>query len=160
MPHSLTYGINIGKYKISGQQNLKICKGENSNSISINYSEMERSEPFFSHTVLLIRVSMLQVVANIPFNISTDIVKQLLPMGDIFSEVVLLLQVHIFASVVHLWADYCICLCIMVLFSLIKFLSIGGSILNFVNSLHGLVMFGSYSLSFSDHATTKTGLRG
>lgn len=35
----------------------------------------------------------LQVVANIPFNISTDVVKQLLPMGDIFSEIVLLLQV-------------------------------------------------------------------
>ncbi|XP_050154724.1 ribosomal RNA small subunit methyltransferase, chloroplastic-like isoform X3 [Malus sylvestris] len=34
----------------------------------------------------------LKVVANIPFNISTDVVKQLLPMGDIFSEVVLLLQ--------------------------------------------------------------------
>ncbi|XP_031386053.1 ribosomal RNA small subunit methyltransferase, chloroplastic isoform X2 [Punica granatum] len=33
-----------------------------------------------------------KVVSNIPFNISTDIVKQLLPMGDIFSEVVLLLQ--------------------------------------------------------------------
>lgn len=33
------------------------------------------------------------MVANIPFNISTDVVKQLLPMGDIFSEVVLLLQV-------------------------------------------------------------------
>ncbi|KAI3983853.1 hypothetical protein MKX01_011561, partial [Papaver californicum] len=32
------------------------------------------------------------VVANIPFNISTDAVKELLPMGDIFSEVVLLLQ--------------------------------------------------------------------
>ncbi|KAG2725050.1 hypothetical protein I3843_01G049600 [Carya illinoinensis] len=33
-----------------------------------------------------------KVVSNIPFNISTDIVKLLLPMGDIFSEVVLLLQ--------------------------------------------------------------------
>ncbi|BFG21894.1 hypothetical protein CerSpe_081680 [Prunus speciosa] len=33
-----------------------------------------------------------KVVANIPFNISTDVVKQLLPMGDIFSDVVLLLQ--------------------------------------------------------------------
>ncbi|KAI5647302.1 hypothetical protein M9H77_33307 [Catharanthus roseus] len=33
-----------------------------------------------------------KVVANIPFNISTDVVKQLLPMGDIISEVVLLLQ--------------------------------------------------------------------
>ncbi|ONI22842.1 hypothetical protein PRUPE_2G154300 [Prunus persica] len=33
-----------------------------------------------------------KVVANIPFNISTDVVKRLLPMGDIFSEVVLLLQ--------------------------------------------------------------------
>lgn len=39
--------------------------------------------------------ALLQVVANIPFNISTDVVKQLLPMGDIFSEVVLLLQVGI-----------------------------------------------------------------
>ncbi|KAK4483442.1 hypothetical protein RD792_010629 [Penstemon davidsonii] len=34
----------------------------------------------------------VQVVANIPFNISTEVVKQLLPMGDIFSEVILLLQ--------------------------------------------------------------------
>ncbi|XP_073012486.1 ribosomal RNA small subunit methyltransferase, chloroplastic [Typha latifolia] len=33
-----------------------------------------------------------KVVSNIPFNISTDVVKQLLPMGDIFSDVVLLLQ--------------------------------------------------------------------
>ncbi|KAK7272325.1 hypothetical protein RJT34_28844 [Clitoria ternatea] len=33
------------------------------------------------------------VVANIPFNISTDVIKLLLSMGDIFSEVVLLLQV-------------------------------------------------------------------
>ncbi|XP_025015576.1 ribosomal RNA small subunit methyltransferase, chloroplastic isoform X2 [Ricinus communis] len=33
-----------------------------------------------------------KVVANIPFNISTDVVKQLLPMGDIISEVALLLQ--------------------------------------------------------------------
>ncbi|CAL8122571.1 unnamed protein product [Prunus armeniaca] len=36
-----------------------------------------------------------KVVANIPFNISTNVVKQLLPMGDIFSDVVLLLQVGI-----------------------------------------------------------------
>ncbi|KZV57625.1 hypothetical protein F511_03085 [Dorcoceras hygrometricum] len=34
-----------------------------------------------------------KVVANIPFNISTDVVKKLLPMGDIFSEVILLLQI-------------------------------------------------------------------
>ncbi|XP_068634530.1 ribosomal RNA small subunit methyltransferase, chloroplastic isoform X2 [Aristolochia californica] len=33
-----------------------------------------------------------KVVSNLPFNISTDVVKQLLPMGDIFSDVVLLLQ--------------------------------------------------------------------
>ncbi|XP_057980801.1 ribosomal RNA small subunit methyltransferase, chloroplastic isoform X2 [Malania oleifera] len=33
-----------------------------------------------------------KVVSNIPFNISTDVVKQLLPMGDIVSEVILLLQ--------------------------------------------------------------------
>ncbi|KAL3829620.1 hypothetical protein ACJIZ3_018422 [Penstemon smallii] len=36
--------------------------------------------------------SSAKVVANIPFNISTEVVKQLLPMGDIFSEVILLLQ--------------------------------------------------------------------
>lgn len=35
----------------------------------------------------------LQVVSNLPFNISTEVIKQLLPMGDIFSDVVLLLQV-------------------------------------------------------------------
>ncbi|XP_058222982.1 ribosomal RNA small subunit methyltransferase, chloroplastic isoform X1 [Rhododendron vialii] len=33
-----------------------------------------------------------KVVSNIPFNITTDVVKLLLPMGDIFSDVVLLLQ--------------------------------------------------------------------
>lgn len=33
-----------------------------------------------------------KVVSNLPFNITTDVVRQLLPMGDIFSEVVLLLQ--------------------------------------------------------------------
>ncbi|KAL6124291.1 hypothetical protein ACLB2K_076805 [Fragaria x ananassa] len=38
------------------------------------------------------QTGQMKVVANIPFNISTDVVKQLLPMGDIFSEVVLLLQ--------------------------------------------------------------------
>ncbi|XP_059312817.1 ribosomal RNA small subunit methyltransferase, chloroplastic-like [Lycium ferocissimum] len=36
-----------------------------------------------------------KVVSNLPFNISTEVTKQLLPMGDIFSEVVLLLQVCI-----------------------------------------------------------------
>ncbi|XP_009598434.1 ribosomal RNA small subunit methyltransferase, chloroplastic isoform X1 [Nicotiana tomentosiformis] len=33
-----------------------------------------------------------KVVSNLPFNISTEVIKQLLPMGDIFSEIVLLLQ--------------------------------------------------------------------
>ncbi|XP_068634531.1 ribosomal RNA small subunit methyltransferase, chloroplastic isoform X3 [Aristolochia californica] len=37
-------------------------------------------------------IGRLLVVSNLPFNISTDVVKQLLPMGDIFSDVVLLLQ--------------------------------------------------------------------
>ncbi|KAL8500130.1 hypothetical protein ACS0TY_019937 [Phlomoides rotata] len=37
-------------------------------------------------------LSTAKVVANIPFNISTDVVKRLLPLGDIFSEVILLLQ--------------------------------------------------------------------
>jgi len=44
----------------------------------------------------------LQVVANIPFNISTDVIKLFLPMGDIFSEVVLLLQVRIDSSLVSI----------------------------------------------------------
>lgn len=38
-------------------------------------------------------ILFLQVVANIPFNISTEVVKLLLPMGNTFSDVVLLLQV-------------------------------------------------------------------
>ncbi|KAF7814615.1 ribosomal RNA small subunit methyltransferase, chloroplastic [Senna tora] len=33
-----------------------------------------------------------KVVSNIPFNVSTDVIKLLLPMGDIISQVVLLLQ--------------------------------------------------------------------
>ncbi|KAK3152019.1 hypothetical protein QOZ80_2BG0153290 [Eleusine coracana subsp. coracana] len=33
-----------------------------------------------------------KVVANLPFNVSTDVVKLLLPMGDVFSVVVLMLQ--------------------------------------------------------------------
>ncbi|KAL0732237.1 hypothetical protein Bca4012_008446 [Brassica carinata] len=36
--------------------------------------------------------ALAKVVSNLPFNISTDVVKLLLPMGDIFSHVVLLLQ--------------------------------------------------------------------
>ncbi|KAJ4895105.1 Ribosomal RNA adenine dimethylase family protein [Raphanus sativus] len=36
--------------------------------------------------------SLAKVVSNLPFNISTDVVKLLLPMGDLFSHVVLLLQ--------------------------------------------------------------------
>ncbi|ERN19378.1 hypothetical protein AMTR_s00069p00137360 [Amborella trichopoda] len=38
------------------------------------------------------RPNSTKVVANIPFNITTDVVKQLLPMGDILSQVVLLVQ--------------------------------------------------------------------
>ncbi|KAH7577845.1 hypothetical protein JRO89_XS01G0306800 [Xanthoceras sorbifolium] len=48
---------------------------------------------FQSRESLKSRAGYAKVVANIPFNISTDVVKQLLPMGEIFSEVVLLLQV-------------------------------------------------------------------
>ncbi|EFJ07276.1 hypothetical protein SELMODRAFT_133904 [Selaginella moellendorffii] len=35
---------------------------------------------------------LVKVVSNLPFNITTDVVKKLLPMGDLFSNVVLLLQ--------------------------------------------------------------------
>ncbi|WOL19166.1 hypothetical protein Cni_G27963 [Canna indica] len=38
------------------------------------------------------RTPFAKVVSNLPFNISTEVIKQLLPMGDIFSDVVLLLQ--------------------------------------------------------------------
>ncbi|XP_074567728.1 ribosomal RNA small subunit methyltransferase, chloroplastic [Curcuma longa] len=38
------------------------------------------------------RPASAKVVSNLPFNISTEVIKQLLPMGDIFSDVVLLLQ--------------------------------------------------------------------
>jgi 16S rRNA A1518/A1519 N6-dimethyltransferase RsmA/KsgA/DIM1 with predicted DNA glycosylase/AP lyase activity len=34
-----------------------------------------------------------KVVSNLPFNVSTEVVKLLLPMGDVFSVMVLLLQV-------------------------------------------------------------------
>ncbi|XP_078447948.1 ribosomal RNA adenine dimethylase family protein isoform X2 [Wolffia australiana] len=37
-------------------------------------------------------INYAKVVANIPFNISTEIIKRILPLGDIFSDVVLLLQ--------------------------------------------------------------------
>jgi 16S rRNA A1518/A1519 N6-dimethyltransferase RsmA/KsgA/DIM1 with predicted DNA glycosylase/AP lyase activity len=40
-----------------------------------------------------IPVSTLQVVSNLPFNVSTEVVRLLLPMGDVFSVVVLMLQV-------------------------------------------------------------------
>ncbi|KAL6848338.1 hypothetical protein ACP4OV_021632 [Aristida adscensionis] len=33
-----------------------------------------------------------KVVSNLPFNVSTEVVKLLLPMGDVFSDVVLMLQ--------------------------------------------------------------------
>nr|BAJ87906.1 predicted protein [Hordeum vulgare subsp. vulgare] len=33
-----------------------------------------------------------KVVANLPFNVSTEVVKQILPMGDVFSVMVLMLQ--------------------------------------------------------------------
>jgi len=51
-------------------------------------------------------ICCFQVVANIPFNISTDVIKLFLPMGDIFSEVVLLLQVRIDSSLVSI--IYCL----------------------------------------------------
>ncbi|XP_020585113.1 ribosomal RNA small subunit methyltransferase, chloroplastic isoform X3 [Phalaenopsis equestris] len=37
-------------------------------------------------------VKYAKVVSNLPFNISTAVVKQLLPMGDLFSDVIILLQ--------------------------------------------------------------------
>ena len=35
----------------------------------------------------------MQVVANLPFNITTDVIRRLLPVGDLISTVVLMLQV-------------------------------------------------------------------
>jgi hypothetical protein len=42
-----------------------------------------------------ITLCTLQVVSNLPFNVSTEVVKQILPMGDVFSVMVLMLQVWI-----------------------------------------------------------------
>ncbi|KAF8380330.1 hypothetical protein HHK36_027814 [Tetracentron sinense] len=64
MSHSLPFDLIVGKQEVVGGE-IKLCKRMN---------------------------ELLRVVSNIPFNISTDVVKQLLPMGDIISEVVLLLQ--------------------------------------------------------------------
>jgi len=38
--------------------------------------------------------SRVKVVANLPFNITTDILKILLPMGDIVAELFVMLQVN------------------------------------------------------------------
>lgn len=38
----------------------------------------------------------LQVIANLPFNITTQVVKKLLPLGSTFSHIILLLQVLTF----------------------------------------------------------------
>lgn len=40
--------------------------------------------------------AFLQVIANLPFNITTQVVKQLLPLGCTFSHIILLLQVRWF----------------------------------------------------------------
>ncbi|MBA0858848.1 hypothetical protein Goshw_001082 [Gossypium schwendimanii] len=45
-----------------------------------------------SRKALNVSLIRAKVISNLPFNISTDVIKLLLPMGDIFSEVVLLLQ--------------------------------------------------------------------
>ena len=37
--------------------------------------------------------SRVKVVANLPFNITTDILKILLPMGDVIAELFVMLQV-------------------------------------------------------------------
>lgn len=63
-----------------------------------NGSVTESSCLWPSVLVIFIPVLFLQVVSNIPFNISTDVVKQILPLGDIISEVVLLLQVLLVMS--------------------------------------------------------------
>ncbi|EOA38205.1 hypothetical protein CARUB_v10009683mg [Capsella rubella] len=51
-----------------------------------------RSHILESRKLLDTDSALAKVVSNLPFNISTDVVKLLLPMGDIFSKVVLLLQ--------------------------------------------------------------------
>jgi hypothetical protein len=48
---------------------------------------------FCSHKYMTL--CTLQVVSNLPFNVSTEVVKQILPMGDVFSVMVLMLQVSI-----------------------------------------------------------------
>ena len=38
--------------------------------------------------------SKQKVVANLPFNITTDVLKLLLPLGDVISEIFVMLQVQ------------------------------------------------------------------
>lgn len=69
----------------------------NTNQVKVLQEDFTRCH-IHSHMLLImesrsfVESQRAKVVANIPFNISTDVVKQLLPMGDMFSEVVLLLQ--------------------------------------------------------------------
>ncbi|ONI22941.1 hypothetical protein PRUPE_2G159600 [Prunus persica] len=75
--------INAGAFVLAIEK--VVCDPHMATLVSERFAETER----------------FKVVANIPFNISTDVVKQLLPMGDIFSDVVLLLQVGIILLIYH-----------------------------------------------------------
>ncbi|PON85202.1 Ribosomal RNA adenine methyltransferase KsgA/Erm [Trema orientale] len=89
--------INAGAYVLAIEKDPHMAA-----LVSERFADTERlkviNEDFLkchirSHVLLALEsAKSLQVVSNLPFNISTDVVKQLLPMGDIFSEVVLLLQ--------------------------------------------------------------------
>ncbi|XP_019464969.1 PREDICTED: ribosomal RNA small subunit methyltransferase, chloroplastic [Lupinus angustifolius] len=71
---------STGKFKILTEDVIKCHVRSHMSSLVESLKQMDQE------------TRNAKVVANIPFNISTDVIKLLLPMGDIFSEVVLLLQ--------------------------------------------------------------------
>lgn len=79
---------DLVRERFSGSQNftlltedILLCNIRSHMSALLESSSSAEPKPRFA-----------KVVANIPFNISAEVIKLLLPMGDIFSEVVLLLQ--------------------------------------------------------------------
>ena len=57
----------------------------------------------------------MKVVANLPYNITSDALKRLLPMGDTISDLVLMVQVSLCWS---FWLDCVGCLKIRYIFKL------------------------------------------
>ncbi|XP_051143748.1 ribosomal RNA small subunit methyltransferase, chloroplastic [Andrographis paniculata] len=82
------YMATLVKERFDGVDRVKVLEED----ITKSHIQSHMSAMLQSKGLVDGNLSVSKVVANIPFNISTDIVKRLLPMGDIFSDVILLLQ--------------------------------------------------------------------